>query len=102
MGRQRAEIGSADRLAHGEEQQARRAGCGERQQAKIGLEIGWCYRRRRADEPPGEIVGPAVEAAAKALAVARWGARDGHVLVAAGIAQDPDLARLVAHHQYAP
>ena len=63
---------------------------GERRQMKIGrLRILGRDRRRRAQKPALQVVGPAMEAAAEGLAVARRRAHDLHVLMPAGIAQDP-------------
>ena len=70
IGRQRAELGRSGGRAHAEEQEARLACRGKRQQAEVGRRIRRRHRRRRAHELAGEIVGPAMEAATKALAIA--------------------------------
>ena len=77
VGRQRpAEVGRPRRARRGEEDDARRCCVGERRQVKLGRSGSVRRdRRRRAQELALQVVGPAVEAAAEGLAVARGRAR---------------------------
>src|SRR5262245_50396954 len=98
-----AQFGQRRGLAKGEQHQARHVAHRQRRQvvrrrrAVLGRD-----RRRRAQELALQIVGPAMEAAAQGLAVARRGTHHLHVLVPAGVAQDPHRALPVAHGHDAP